>query len=187
VSAREVSRRLFFALWPAAEQQALLGAVARSFLQTGVGRAVPDRSLHITLAFLGSVPESRLTELTPIAHRLAASGLVSPPLQLSFEYLEHWKKAQLLCAVPASQRGVQGANVLAAALKTDLVAAGFVPDLKPFRPHVTVARKVVRSSRPPTMSPVVWDFEDFALLESRTEPTGSVYRIVESFPLLRQR
>jgi len=35
-------------------------------------------------------------------------------------------------------------------------ALGFAPDLKPFRAHVTVARKVVRLTRSPEMRALHW-------------------------------
>jgi 2'-5' RNA ligase len=31
---------------------------------------------------------------------------------------------------------------------------------------------------------VVWTFEAFALVDSRTEPSGPVYSVIESYPLI---
>jgi 2'-5' RNA ligase len=74
--------------------------------------------------------------------------------------------------------------LLANTLKSWLVAAGFTPDLKPFRPHVTLARKVVLSIPTKHMTSVVWDFDDFALIESQTLRGGSVYRVLRTFSLV---
>ena len=75
-------------------------------------------------------------------------------------------------------------KALAAALRDATAAAGFRPDLKPFRAHVTVARKVARFATAPVLRPVVWRFAAFALLESRTEESGAVYSVIESYSLV---
>ncbi|HYC10458.1 MAG TPA: RNA 2',3'-cyclic phosphodiesterase, partial [Steroidobacteraceae bacterium] len=167
----EPSRRLFFALWPDEEsRRALSAATARAVRRCG-GRPVPVASLHVTLAFLGSVPHSQLPQLQRIAREQAAACGQKEPLCLTFGPLAHWPRQQILC-LPATE-GADGAHALAAALRDATAAAGFRPDLKPFRAHVTVARKVARFARAPVLRPVVWRFAAFALLESRTEESGA--------------
>ena len=209
------SRRLFFALWPSPEQQGAIADAARDFVHGSGARVVPDTNLHVTLAFLGSVPEAKVGELAAIAHRVAASGAARPPLRISFDRVEYWKKAQVLCAVPSrlapevlarnAGRDCAGAPMLvsdgaardvasardaaslAAALKLDLVAAGFAPDLKPFRAHVTLARKVPRRSDwKLSLRPVSWRFTGFSLIESRTAASGALYSVVDSWLLARR-
>jgi len=36
----------------------------------------------------------------------------------------------------------------------------------------------------PRLRPVVWRFDAYALIDSRTEPSGPVYSIVDSYPLV---
>ena len=84
---------------------------------------------------------------------------------------------------------------LARALQDLLARRGFAPDLKPFRPHVTVARKVSRPGRITSMHPVAWSFTEIALIESSSRSPGRLesratlseqsplYSVVESFPL----
>jgi RNA 2',3'-cyclic 3'-phosphodiesterase len=215
---------VFFALWPDAEQRAALAQAVRKAVRSSGGRPVPTESLHVTLAFLGSVPEHRLPELDRIARRLAeASAADAPPVRLCFERLAHWKRAQILCALadsgdptpaeaaaeaalaeataaPGRAAGIAvgpdsagsgaeaptAAAVLAAALIEQTSAAGFRPDLKPFRSHVTVARKVVHAPARGERFAVEWDFGAFALIDSRTEPAGPVYSVVESYLLAKK-
>lgn len=188
---RESVRRLFFALWPdEAMRQAMALATREAALASG-SRPVPAGNLHVTLAFLGSVPARRVPQLGVIAHRAATpcDGSVTPPgneppIELVFEHLEHWRAAHLLCAVPSEP----SARVVALVhrLQGLLTEGGFAPDLKsPFRPHVTLARKIYRSPRMRDMQRVAWRFTDFALLDSRTLPEGAVYTVLEKFSLSR--
>src|SRR5215469_1034661 len=56
-------------------------------------------------------------------------------------------------------------------------------NIKPFRPHLTVARKVVRPGAVGKMHPVIWRFTELSLIESRTLPEGALYSAVESYSL----
>jgi 2'-5' RNA ligase len=176
----ERGRRLFFALWPdEAMRQAMARATQGARRDSG-GRPVPPENLHVTLAFLGSVAERRLAELGDIA-LAAAREAVAAPLELAFDHLEYWRAAQLLCAAAAGP--FPPAAALAARLQALLARSGFGPDLKPFRPHVTVMRKVARPAAVGGMETVLWRFEAFALIESRTLPAGALYSVVESYAL----
>lgn len=173
------SRRLFFALWPDEAMRSALAHATRKAVRSSGGRPVPLALLHLTLAFLGSVSERRLAELAGVAHRVRLShpGLT---LEMRFDRLEHWPGPRVLCALP--QQPLTAALRLVTVLQEQLTAAGFSPDIKPFRPHVTVARKVTRPSAL-QMHPVDWRFSSFALIESRTLEAGSVYSVVETYAL----
>ena len=188
--ARERTRRLFFALWPDAQQRGALHSATRQCVSSGGGRPVPAQSLHVTLAFLGAVPEGRVPELDRIARRVAgAFPARAQPLLLTFDRLAHWARPQILCALgteqPAADTDAASAPALAATLKNETVAAGFSPDLKPFRAHVTVARKLAYAPSALALQPVLWRFDAFALIESRTDPAGPVYSVIESYLLVK--
>jgi RNA 2',3'-cyclic 3'-phosphodiesterase len=175
---------VFFALWPQqGEQRALAQAAHRAAAASG-GRPVPEASLHVTLAFLGSVPPARIPELDRIAREVAAQfcGESRPP-PLTFDALAHWAKPQVLAVLAREEPRLAG---LAARLKDLTAAAGFRPDLKPFHAHVTVARKVVHASAAArSLRAVSWRCDGFALVDSRTESAGPVYSVIESFPLVK--
>jgi RNA 2',3'-cyclic 3'-phosphodiesterase len=179
---REAKQRLFFALWPeAADREALVAATARAVRHCG-GRPVPESNLHVTLAFLGSVAQARVPELREIAARCAAGFPAALPLSLYFAQLVHWPRQEILCAVTSDEPAAPA--LLATGLKDATAAAGFAPDLKPFRAHVTVARKVLRFEAQ-AFAPVEWRFERFALIDSRTDRRGPVYSVVEFLPLVK--
>ena len=182
-SAPEPAQRLFFALWPDEEARAALGAATARAVRRCGGRAVPATNLHVTLAFIGPVATRRIAELRSIARGHAMAFAQEAPLSLTFERLAYWGRPQILCALAAEPP--PAAPALAAALKDTAAAAGFAPDLKPFQAHVTVARKVLHAPAVPITRPVVWRFDGFALVDSRTEPGGPVYSVIDAYPLVK--
>lgn len=174
-----VGRRLFFALWPDEPMREALAHAVREAVRSSGGRAVSSSDLHLTLAFLGSVPEGRVAELAGAAR---AVGLPQPgAVEVRLDHLEHWAGPQVLCAAPNAPPAA--AAELAQALRAQLSAGGFSPDIKPFRAHVTVARKVTHPGPSLQMQPVSWHFGSFALIESRTLESGPVYSVVEVYAL----
>jgi RNA 2',3'-cyclic 3'-phosphodiesterase len=184
------TRRLFFALWPDEATRAMLAHATRKAVRGCGGRPVAAHNLHATLLFLGSVAQSRVSEVTAIAARAAANMAVPGTVDSSspgfvFDRIEFWKKPHVLVAAPSVAGGAGDvlAGALAEVLARVMLSAGFAPDPKPFRPHVTVARKVAFLKTELSMQPVPWSFQDFALVESQTDPDGPVYTVLESYPL----
>jgi 2'-5' RNA ligase len=177
---------LFFALWPAHALQVSLAETTQNVVLAAGGRPVPPENFHVTLAFLGLVPEVRISQVRAIAQEVA-NEVAHPPVQVNFDAIEYWKKPGLVCATarPATA-GNASAAALAGALKSHLTGAGFTPDLKPFRAHITLARKAVHPIPTMDLDPVAWSFGEFVLVESRTELQGAVYRVLESCPLSRR-
>jgi len=181
---RAPTRRLFFALWPdTAARRALIAASTAAVAASG-GRPVPPAHLHATLAFLGAVPAARTAELAALARAAAAAWPPGEaPLVLHFTRLAYWRGPQVLCAL--APRADAPAGTLAQVLKAAAAAAGFFPDLKPFRAHVTVARKVARAPALPPLALVSWSCNAFALVASTTGGRGSAYSVLETYPLDR--
>jgi 2'-5' RNA ligase len=189
----ESSRRLFFALWPDESLRQAMARATREATRASGGRPVRTENLHLTLAFVGSVPESRLPELAAIGRQAAGpSPALLASLDLTFDHLAHWRAAQLLCALPAKPPAAVSA--LAGRLEEGLTKGGFAPDLesscsvernlrRPFRPHVTLVRKVLRPPAAMETDLVTWRFADFVLVDSETLPEGPVYSVLERFPL----
>jgi 2'-5' RNA ligase len=174
---------LFFALWPDETQRhALEHACAKAVRHSG-GRPVPVSNLHVTLAFLGSVAAARVPDLQHMAREQAGRLAHDSPATLTFARLVHWREPQILCALAAEESPT--ARGLALALQEATAALGLSPDRKPFQAHVTLARKVVRPGALLKLRPVEWRFDAFALIDSRTEPSGPVYSVIDSYPLVR--
>jgi len=174
--------RLFFALQPSLEQGTLLTAqVAPLAAQLGT-RVVPAQNLHATLCFIGALEPARLDAL-----RAAAASLRGRPVRLTFDALEYWETPKILCATASGDSSA--AAELALALGEAAVAAGFAPDIKPFRAHLTLARKISAAQAAtvpwplPLVSPMVMRADTFVLMSSRREEAVSIYSAVDSWPL----
>jgi 2'-5' RNA ligase len=174
--------RLFFALQPTPEQNlALAEQVAPLVAQLG-SKVAPPANLHATLCFIGSIEPARLDAL-----RAAAATLRGRPVRLSFDALEYWEAPKILCAT--ASRDSSSANELSIALGEAAVAAGFSPDLKPFRAHVTLARKISAAQAAtvpwplPLEPPTLMRANRFVLMESRRDDAGSVYSPLDSWAL----
>jgi 2'-5' RNA ligase len=163
-----MSDRLFFALWPdSALRQALSGRV-EDITASIEGKPQRPDQWHVTLEFLGQVPRERQPAL-----RAAAARVSRPSMAIEFDRVEHWRKPQVVCLV-ASRVPAELAT-LVAQLRAALVAEGFATDLRPFRPHLTLARKVRSAADSLLDPPFVWRSGGFALVRSVTDPAGSRY------------
>ena len=176
--------RLFFALQPALEQSRALQELATPLVAQLGAQTVPLDNLHATLVFVGPVPEERLDDLKSVGAATRAA-----PATLCFDALEYWSKPQIVCATATDHVDAAPARMLARRLGEGALAAGFTPDIKPFRPHLTLARKV-RAARasmltwPQTLEQgFVLRCEKFALMQSSRGERGSIYSVVESWPL----
>jgi 2'-5' RNA ligase len=176
------TRRLFFAFWPQPAWQAALAQSTRGAGEWLGATRVPPGNLHITLVFVGSVAEPEIARLEHIAGTVVAQ-LGAEPARVALDVLDYWKQPRVICLTTDQPADAQAARI-AELLRDRLVEAGFTPDLRPWRPHVTLARKVSRGGSLGTVEPVEWTFRELALVESQAGPTGSIYRCRSRFAWL---
>lgn len=173
---KEPRRRVFFALWPDEETRRGLVRAARSAVRRSGGRPTTPGNLHVTLAFLGPLTEvylARARQIPPLA---------SPAFELILDRLGFWPGSRALWIAPS--RVPSAVVALEAALWDRLVAAGFERERRPYRPHVTVARKAkeVEASFPA----VVWHVDELALVESKPGGRHPIYTVLQVWPFERQ-
>jgi 2'-5' RNA ligase len=186
----EATRRLFVALWPHAPERGALALAAKGAVErarAAGGRPVLPHDLHCTLCFLGAVAQGRVDRALQVAAAVADGRRVAAPDRVGrfvWDNVEAWSRARVLCAT--STAGDHFAEALAAALREAYAADGFRPDVKPFRPHVTLARKVSRVSDLPALAPVTWRVDRISLVESAKGGGGeSIYSVIDSWPLYK--
>jgi 2'-5' RNA ligase len=127
--------RLFVALDLAEAVRDEIAAWGKAELSDPALRPVPRDSLHVTLAFLGYMPERDIERLGEIVVDL---GAPAPPLRLGDPLAKPSPARPRLFALPADSPDTV---VLRKSLEEKLVAERlYEPEGRPFWPHVTVAR-----------------------------------------------
>jgi len=176
-SERQATQRMFFALWPDAKLQRALAHIAHSMQLAFGGRSVDPRNIHMTLAFLGSVPNGRVDELLAIGASIRASRFALNLIETGC-----WKRSAVAWIAPdASPQSLEN---LVLDLRQRLIDSQFGVDDKPFAPHVTLLRKA--RCRPQTVehqAPLNWCVDHFVLMRSDTLSSGSEYTQVGAWPL----
>ena len=150
----------------------------------GLRWSTPD-SWHITLQFLGSIGQE---QYECIAARLHA--LRSPAVPIELEGTNFFDRAGIFFA---AVRLTSRLSLLQQRVTSATGLCGFVPETRPFHPHITLARSKGTSGaqglrklksrihRQPSFTRFV--AKEFLLYESFTRPTGSQYEVRERFPL----
>jgi 2'-5' RNA ligase len=118
-------------------------------------KAVEEENIHITLKFLGEIPE----EMTARVAELVRS-IVFKPFTLRFRSVGVFPALSRPSVVWAGVSG-EASEMLAVftELERGLKALGFEPERRPFQPHVTLCR--VRSGRNKAqLTEVLKDMED---------------------------
>lgn len=127
--------RLFVALDLPDELRQGVVAWGRRELRDPALRVVRPESLHVTLAFLGYLPEKEIGRLGEIVEGLRSPA---PEIRLGDPVGRPAGRQSRLFALPVDSPGAIG---LQSELEEKLVAARlYEPEKRPFWPHVTVAR-----------------------------------------------
>lgn len=172
------SHRVFFALWPDAEAMSHLAALGHSLASPG-SRPMRPHSLHLTLAFIGSVTSAQLAQLHVIAESVRAEAF-----ELSLDRLGFWPQRGVLWA--GCEHTPSPLRRLFEALSDALTAANFRFERQGGKsplPHVTLARRVRCRNLPRLDTPITWQVSEFALVESHLHPSAVSYRTVGRYPL----
>jgi 2'-5' RNA ligase len=157
--------RLFFALWPDESLRATLEA-SRGRLFPLAGRPVSPGNLHVTLAFLGAVDDTKLARLAELAGPVA-------PFPVLFDRLEHWTRPRVLAAVASDPP--PRLRAIVDGLWQRLDRLGFAREARPWVPHLTLVRDL-KSIRPGlAWPPVEWTVYGIRLVESASTPEGVRY------------
>lgn len=165
------TRRLFTALWPRESVRDALARWQDDWRWPPSAAVVARERLHITLHFLGSVPVARMDELR------AALQLPSTPFQLEFGRAEVWHGG---IAVLHPHQVPDALADLQARIGIALKALNIPTEVRPYRPHVTLARRAA-GAQPPRQDPRLrWDADEgFVLVESL--PGGRGYKVLDRF------
>ena len=160
--------RLFTALWPDATVRARLVALRDAWHWPPGARPVADANLHATLHFIGSFRRDRLEALCHVLDMVAIE-----PMQLELTGTDVWRGGIAVALFAAEPRLLALQGRLGAAL----TGLGVGIDPRPYRPHVTLARKATRAQPPAVLPSLAWRVNGFALVES----PGGGYEVVATW------
>jgi 2'-5' RNA ligase len=163
--------RVFFALWPAPAVRSALFRYGQALHGELGGRLTAEASVHMTLLFLGGVPEAALGSLQEAAGRVRFA-----PFSMTIDTAKCWRHNSIAWAGPSAMPAAL--RDLAGQLSAAASAAGFATEDRPFAAHVTLVRKA--RCRPLDLQPigVEWPVSEFVLVRSRLGAEGSRYDVI---------
>ncbi len=185
-------RRLFVALEPPEAVRRRIAAAAERIRRAagsaaGEVRWVPDENVHLTIQFLGAVPEERVEAVgAAIAAAAAAAGARPIPLEVKGAGgFPNSRRPRVVWLGIAGE--VDALAALAADLGKRLTPLGFAPEARPFAAHLTLGR--ARDSRgAPGLGGalaaaaeeegIAWRAAELVLFESHLSPRGPRYEPV---------
>ena len=182
VPERDRFLRLFFAVELPAPLASELVAAQQKLSQNW--RRVEAQQLHITLAYLPGVPQSRVAELRALGQTLAGSV---PPLALRLRGTGYHPNVGSPRVWFVKAEG-EGLLELAARFQAEVEALGFATE-GAFQPHITLARKKGPAPRvPPLTFALGWTAPQFSLIHTflPRDKTGPVYDTVSRFAFTGQ-
>lgn len=155
-------------------------------------RWVKPEGVHITLKFLGEVPERRLPA---VKMALQEAVVRHQPFNLEFSNIGMFGGREGLRIMWAGIAGdVLRLEALVRDVNTALSVVGFQPEKRPFRPHLTLGR--VKDEIPTRhraeievavgrqeVPPCNWRTTQVSLMRSRLQPGGARYDVMGTFPL----
>ena len=151
-----------------------VAAMARPLSAAVEGRFVPRESYHLTLAFLGDIDEAEATRAMDALDEAAAHG---SPVPLRPDGLGKFGRATdaTLWRGLAPDPALTG---LAERLREELAAQGLGFDPKPFRPHLTLARRarLPKGPLPPLAFPEPAEAATATLFKSTLLRDGAQYK-----------
>lgn len=155
-------------------------------------RWVRPEGVHITLKFLGEVPQRQLPAVKMALHEAVTRH---QPFNLEFSNIGMFGGREGLRIMWVGIAGdVLRLEALVRDVNTALAVVGFQPEKRPFRPHLTLGRvrdeistrqraeievAVGRQEVPPSS----WRTSQVSLMRSRLLPTGARYDVMGTFGL----
>jgi 2'-5' RNA ligase len=179
----DASVRAFIALELDPSLRQALGELQQRLRPTLGGiRLVRPEGIHLTLRFLGQASPGQIQAIEP---PLATAARSCPPLEARVEgvgtFPDHGSPRVLWLGVDLPPP----ASLLQAACERGAVEAGFEPEERPFRAHLTLGRWRERSARPalPEAELGPTRLDSLVLVRSEMSKGGAVYTPLARFAL----
>jgi len=146
----------------------------------------PPANLHVTTKFIGEYPENEL----PALESALAAVPKRPPIEVAISRVGFFPNERsprvFWCGI-----GAPGLDSLAADIESATASVGVAREVRPFSPHLTLARLKERIdlaslttaiAASPSLDFGRFTARSFFLYRSQLRPTGSVYTKLSEFP-----
>ena len=140
------------------------------------GLPVPERNLHLTLAFLGEADEATQARLIS-----AAAQQRCPPFSVHLDQTGWFQRARAAWVGPSEWPNEL--NVLARALRRHGEKLGLGNGEQGYRPHITLSRKAAEAPEALPAPDFVLQADRFCLYRSVSTPDGVHYEPLACWPL----
>ena len=166
--------RTFFAISPDDPARAALAEGARWSAKSCGGRPTPAELIHLTLVFIGSTKREGVADLVAMMN-----AIEQPAFELTLDSIGWFRRNGIVWA--GSQSPPEALIALQALLARSAERLGFSLDVRPYSPHLTLARDAHRSPPSTTVSPSQsWRVSSFELMSSHLGGTGPRYEVLHS-------
>ena len=175
--------RAFIAVEPSAEIRNEISAAGQELRGGGRLSFVSPNLMHITLKFLGEVPESQIPKITA-----SLDGISAYPYTLQASGISTFGRPPRVIKAEVHDSGATTA--LALDVESRMAKLGFAREEKPFSPHITIARVKEYS---PALLPKIngikernfgeCDISAVLLKKSVLTPSGPIYSTIHRVEL----
>ena len=171
-------KRVFFALWPSdSVREKISNVFKKSIYSVAPGQVYSANNLHLTLHFLGG--------LTPIQIDCAlrqAAKVKADKFELLLDGFGSFEGAKILWLGPKDTPNQL--TILHVKLANALDICDVSIETRIYRPHVTLMRKFKGFKESHLSNNVLWEVDQFALVESLSTEKGVVYRPLKHYSLI---
>lgn len=171
------TKRLFYGLIPEQGIRDQLVEVAKSFPTVKGVRPTPNDNLHVTLLFLGNVEEN--------AYKCLEKKVVQTYIQsfrIRLDLYGYFRNAKIIW-IGCSSYPTELTR-LVKHLKSIGVQCGVNFDNKPYKPHITLFRKVPNAEFPSVPFSINWRVSEFHLIESVPSENSTKYNKIATYRLM---
>lgn len=139
--------------------------------------ATPTANYHVTLCFLGNVTNAQHETLLS-----TLDDVQGEPFEVMFDATSVWSGPKIFCTIPTSPP--DRLMTLASNIQRCARQVGIQVEQRPYRPHITLARKADVTLPFPLFAPTLkMKVTHFHLFESVSSSNGVHYPIRHTWPL----
>lgn len=167
--------RYFFALSPDLNSRMQIQHIMKRLPEEQVLKLQTTANLHQTLLFLGQLEQQQIDALIKLTDSLRC-----PEIHMQFDHLSYWDTPKIFCLTSRAP----STELFDLVNKLQQIAsdADIAVDIKPYQPHITLARKA-KGAAPVAIAPVRFKAQELVLMKSVSTEHGPQYYPVMHWPI----